>query len=68
LQKIFWKQLSLFGSTMGSPKDFSEMLAFVGAKKIKPIVDKVFPLAEAEPAVRYMDAALQFGKIVLDIS
>ncbi|MBF9220229.1 zinc-binding dehydrogenase [Hymenobacter ruricola] len=65
--KVFWKQLSILGSTMGSPQDFEDMLALVTEKQIVPVVDEVFPLAEGEAALRRMDAGVQFGKIVLKI-
>ena len=63
--KVFFKHLSILGSTMGSEKEFLEMVAFVNQHQIKPIIDKVFPLSEAESALRRMDAGTQFGKIVL---
>ncbi|MBJ6111477.1 zinc-binding dehydrogenase [Hymenobacter sp. BT523] len=65
--KIFWKQLSVLGSTMGSPQDFDDMLALVTEKQLVPVVDEVFPLAEGEAALRRMDAGAQFGKIVLQM-
>jgi zinc-binding alcohol dehydrogenase/oxidoreductase len=65
--KIFWKQLSIFGSTMGTSEEFDAMLNFIATHHIKPVVDKVFPFAEAEQAMRRMDSAGQFGKIVLNI-
>ena len=63
--KVFFKHLSILGSTMGSEKEFSEMVAFINQHQIRPIIDKIFPLAEAESALRRMDAGTQFGKIVL---
>jgi len=66
-RKIFWKQLSILGSTMGSPNDFSEMIAFVNKHQIKPIVDSIFPLEHAEEAIRKMDHSDQFGKIILKV-
>src|SRR5690606_9310859 len=66
-RKIFWKQLSILGSTMGSPRDFNHMLHFVNDHHIKPIVDSVYPLEDAEAAIRNMDASSQFGKIVLSV-
>lgn len=66
-RKIFWKQLSILGTTMGSPADFADMLAFVNKHRIKPIVDSVHPLENAEKALRKMDTSTQFGKIVLQI-
>ncbi|MBH8568995.1 zinc-binding dehydrogenase [Microvirga sp. STS02] len=65
--KIFWKQLSILGSTMGTEQDFEEMLALVSEKKLVPVIDEVFPLAEGETALRRLDAGAQFGKVVLRI-
>lgn len=66
--KVFWKQLSILGSTMGSPQDFDAMLALVAEKQIAPVVDRAFPLAEGEAALRYLDQGQQFGKVVLKIA
>lgn len=66
-RKIFWKQLSILGTTMGSARDFNEMLDFVNLHKIKPIIDSIYPLEEAEQAIRKMDSSSQFGKIVLRV-
>jgi zinc-binding alcohol dehydrogenase/oxidoreductase len=66
--EIFWKQLAIYGSTMGTAEDFANMVRFVNEKKIKPVVDVVFPMEEAEQAMRYMEAGKQFGKIVLRVS
>ena len=65
--KVFWKQLSILGSTMGTGQDFEEMLALVNEQKIVPVVDEVFPLAEGEAALRRLEAGAQFGKVVLKI-
>jgi zinc-binding alcohol dehydrogenase/oxidoreductase len=66
--EIFWKQLAIHGSTMGTNEDFAHMMAFVEEKKVKPVVDIVFPLEETEQAMRYMEAGKQFGKIVVKVS
>ena len=64
IRRIFWKQLSVLGTTMGSPREFGEMLAlFAGG--LAPVVDGIFPMAAASDAHRRMDQADQFGKIVL---
>jgi NADPH:quinone reductase-like Zn-dependent oxidoreductase len=63
--KVFWKQLSILGSSMGSEQDFDDMLALVNEKQLVPIVDKVFPLAEGEAALRYLEGGQQLGKVVL---
>jgi NADPH:quinone reductase-like Zn-dependent oxidoreductase len=64
-RKIFWKQLQLLGTTMGSPDDFKAMIDFVNEHKIIPVIDEVFPLAQAQKAVNKMENSSQFGKIVL---
>ena len=66
--KIFFKHLNIMGSTMGTPTEFADMVAFVEKHRIRPVIDTVMPLAEAEAALRRMDAGQQFGKIVLAIS
>lgn len=66
--KVFWKQLSILGSTMGTAQDFEDLLALVTEKKLVPVIDKIFPLAEGEAALRRLDAGAQFGKVVLKIS
>lgn len=65
LRRIFWKQLSVLGATMGTDGEFVEMLKWFETQAISPVIDKVFPLAEAAEAHRRMDEAGQFGKIVL---
>jgi len=65
LFKLFWKQLHLIGSTMGSPADFAAMLNFVNEHEIHPVVDAVFPLVDGDKAVRQMTTSPQFGKYVL---
>ncbi len=65
--RIFWKQLSILGTTMGSEADFKAMVNFVKDYYIVPVVSKEFLLAEGNEALAYMAAAEQFGKIVLKI-
>ncbi len=65
LRLIFWKQLSILGSTMGTPDDLQRGLELVAQGKIKPIVDSVFPLEEAREAVARMERGEMFGKIIV---
>jgi len=65
LRNLFWKQATLLGTTMGSPREFAAMLELFGQGGLRPVVDKIFPLAEAAAAHRRMEEAGQFGKIVL---
>lgn len=62
---IFFKQLSIFGSTMGSDGEFERMLDFVSEHRIVPIIDRVFTLAEGQAAMAHMQGYQHFGKIVL---
>jgi NADPH:quinone reductase-like Zn-dependent oxidoreductase len=64
-RKIFWKQLQILGTTMGSPDDFLAMVDFVNKHQIVPVLDEVFSLADADKAVNKMENSTQFGKIVL---
>lgn len=64
-RKVFWNQLKIIGSTMGSDQDFLGMLALVKENKIHPVIDQVFLLDEAEKAFDRMKAGDQLGKIVL---
>jgi len=67
LHRIWWKQLSILGSTMGTREDFEAAYELVKSGRAKPVVDSTFPLAEARAAHERMEAAEQFGKIVLTI-
>ena len=66
-QQIFWKQLSVLGSTMGSEQDFEQMLAFVEKHKIVPVIDSVYPISEVNAAMDRMRESKQFGKLILRI-
>jgi NADPH:quinone reductase-like Zn-dependent oxidoreductase len=68
LHRVWWKQLSILGSSMGSPEDFQAVWDLIDAGKARPVVDKVFPLAEAGAAHERLEAGEQLGKIVLAIS
>ena len=65
LRAVFWRQISVLGTTMGSPAEFGDMLDLYARAGLRPVVDRVFPLAEAAAAHRRMEEAGQFGKIVL---
>jgi zinc-binding alcohol dehydrogenase/oxidoreductase len=67
LHRVWWKQLSILGSTMGTPDDFQGAYDLIAAGKARPVVDRVFPLAEAAEAHRRLEAGEQLGKIVLRI-
>jgi len=65
---IFAKHLSIIGSTMSTLADFTEVMDLVVAGKLKPVLDKTFPLKEAAAAQERLWSGENFGKITLDIS
>jgi NADPH:quinone reductase-like Zn-dependent oxidoreductase len=67
LHRVWWKQLTIFGSTMGTREDFEAAYELVKSGRAKPVVDSVRPLAEARAAHERMEAGEQFGKLVLTI-
>ncbi|HXJ45642.1 MAG TPA: zinc-binding dehydrogenase [Candidatus Dormibacteraeota bacterium] len=64
---LFVRQLSILGSYMGTKDEFATVLKLVAAGKMKPVVDKVFPLAECRAAHEYLESGAQFGKVVLKV-
>lgn len=67
IRRIFWKQLNVLGSTMGTAREFAEMLKLFDEGGLRPVIDWVLPLAQAPEAHRRMEEGQQFGKIVLKI-
>lgn len=67
LRKVFWRQISMLGSTMGSPADWRAMVAFVERHRIKPVVSDTFPIEHAGEAFELMEQGGQFGKIVVKL-
>lgn len=65
LRHVFFRQLSILGSTMGTAGDLAEVLRFVGEGKLRPVVDRVLPLGEAVAGQELLAQRAQFGKIVL---
>jgi len=65
LRFVFSRQLSFLGSYMGTMGELYEVLGHVFAGRLRPVVDRVFPLKEARAAHEYMEASQMFGKIVL---
>lgn len=66
-RKVFWNQIKILGSTMGSDEDFKNMLSFVNTNKVQPVIDEVFPLNEVVHAFDRMKNGQQKGKIVVRI-
>ena len=66
-QILFWRQVTIMGSTMGSDKDFEDMLAFVNTHKIIPIVDSVIDWNASDQAFEILKTSSQMGKVVLKV-
>ncbi len=67
LRFLFSRQLSLLGSYMGTKSELHSVMRLVASGRFKPVVDRVFPLAEAAAAHAYLEASSQFGKVVLKV-
>jgi NADPH:quinone reductase-like Zn-dependent oxidoreductase len=65
LGDIFWKQLSVLGSSMGSMDEYREVTALFRAGLLEPVIDRVFPASEAPKAYARLQASEQFGKVVI---
>lgn len=67
MRRVFWKQLNIHGSTMGSDEDFAEMMEFINAKKIKPVPDNEYDIKNGAEAFLRMESGEQMGKITVRI-
>jgi len=67
LPRIWWKELEILGSTMGTPEDFAGVLGLIESGKVVPVVDTVMPLSEIRAAHERLESGAQLGKIVLSI-
>lgn len=66
LRRLFFKSLSLLGSTMGARRELEEALRLVAAGRIRPVVDRVFPMEELPAAHSYLEERRAFGKVVVE--
>ena len=66
-RKIFWRQLQIIGTKMGSPADFKAMVDFLNLHKVVPVIDEIFALADTAKAIAKMEHSSQFGKIVISV-
>jgi NADPH:quinone reductase-like Zn-dependent oxidoreductase len=67
MPRLFFRQASLLGSTMGNASEFEGVLEAMD-RGLRPVVDSVYPLDEVQAALTRLDAAEQFGKVVLSVS
>jgi NADPH:quinone reductase-like Zn-dependent oxidoreductase len=67
LRFLFSRQLSLLGSYMGTKSELHSVMRLVANGRLKPVIDRVFRLAEAAAAHAYLESSSQFGKVVLQV-
>jgi NADPH:quinone reductase-like Zn-dependent oxidoreductase len=67
LHRMWWKQLTIHGSTMGTRQDFEAVFELVKSGRAHPVIDSVYPLAEARAAHERLESAEHMGKVVLRI-
>ena len=66
LRHLFSRQLTLLGSYMGTMGELHEVLGHIFAGRLKPVVDRIFPLSEIRAAHEYLEKSQMFGKVVLN--
>lgn len=68
IRNLWRKQISLHGSTMANDREFRAVMALLEAGRLRPVVDRIYPLSEARAAQEYLESAAQFGKVVLEVA
>lgn len=68
LRRLFWKQVHVIGSTMGSPANFTALLRFIEEKQLHPFVETVLPFSALPEALTRLWTGSQMGKVVLEAS
>ncbi len=67
LRRVFWHHFTIMGSTMGNAREYAEIVRRLGEGQLRPIVDRVYPLAEAGVAYERLAKGEQFGKVVVEV-
>ncbi len=68
LRRLFWHQWSLLGSTMGNAAEYAEIVRRLSQGQLRPIVDRVYPMAQARQAFERLSKGEQLGKVVVEVS
>ena len=67
LRRLFWYHWTIMGSTMGDLAEYAEVVRRLGQGELRPVVDRVYPLAEARAALERLEQGEQLGKIAVEI-
>ena len=65
IRLLFWKQLTVMGSTMGTPAEFRRVMRLVFEGSFDPVIHQVLPLDQARTAHEMLESGRVFGKLVL---
>jgi len=65
IRLIFWKQIDILGSTMSNRAEYSQVVKLLGEGKLRPVIDRVFPLERGREALEHLHHSAQFGKVVV---
>ena len=68
LRRLFWHHWSLLGSTMGNAAEYAEIVRRLGQGQLRPVVDRVYPMAQARQAFERLAKSEQLGKVVVEVS
>ena len=68
VRRLFWGGYSILGSTMGNDAEYAEIVAELAAGRLRPVVDRVFPLEQVREAYTHLEHAAQLGKVVIELS
>jgi NADPH:quinone reductase-like Zn-dependent oxidoreductase len=68
LRRLFWHQWSVLGSTMGSRREYAEIVRLAHQGRLRPVIDRVVPLAQGASAFERMQRGEQTGKLVIEVS
>jgi NADPH:quinone reductase-like Zn-dependent oxidoreductase len=68
LRRLFWHQWSILGSTMGSRREYAEIVRLAHQGRLWPVIDRVVPLADGAAAYQRMQRGEHTGKLVLEVS
>lgn len=67
VQTVYWRQVDILGSSMGSPADFGALLDNLAAHPWRPVIDSVYPLSDIAAAYQRLDSLERVGKVVIDV-
>jgi NADPH:quinone reductase-like Zn-dependent oxidoreductase len=68
LRRLFWHQWSILGATLGSRREYAEIVALAGQGKLWPVIDRTVPLGEALAAFERLSKGEQIGKLVIEVA